>query len=52
MVNSVNKLEEILGELSLKENNYFINDKTKISLFQACCEFYEDNDSTAHRRRS
>ena len=45
MVNSVNKLEEIFGELSLKENNYFIKDKNKISLFQACCEFYKDNDT-------
>jgi len=45
VVNSVNKLEGILGELSLKEYNYFNKEKNKISLFQAFCEYYEDNDT-------
>ena len=45
MVDGVNLLEDILGDLNLKQSNYFNKDKNKISLFQACCEFYKDNDT-------
>jgi hypothetical protein len=45
LVNSVNLLEDILGDLNLKQSNYFNKEKNKISLFQACCEFYKDNDA-------
>jgi len=45
VVNSVNLLEDILGDLNLKQSNYFNKEKNKISLFQAFCEYYEDNDA-------
>lgn len=39
IVNSVNTLEDILDELSMKESNYFNKDRNTISLFQECLNF-------------
>jgi hypothetical protein len=45
MVNNADDLENALGEMTMKEGNYFR--KNKNDLFNAYCEYFKDNDNIA-----